>query len=737
MAPPAGRTEKSATRRNAPVRRPASRSSALIIAAVAGAALIAAGVGFIVLRAGAEPPPPPPQAAAPAPVEAAPEIAVPATAPAVDLAAPFAAAMTEAAASFDGDPAGYHTGRALLEERVINAPAFAGTPWVDQARARIADEETRLTAGLPAALEALTAAVYADTEALKHTEALARVEAFRAAWAGIGGADAPIEELAGQARTIILGQAAEWVRKAEGRAAAGAKEAALAELRELADALKGQTLPEVIAALDDAARRLDAGVAPGTPAAELTAQSLYDRAEAWFVIGNIPAAEEAFHQLLKLFPDDPVVTGERSWIDKRLRGIADMKAESVPGDIRVLFFDDCERVLTTAGTGRVSWNKGELQGERAYNGSRVALRSQPVRGSDVKVATEILGAVSRTKTLFQFMGSPIVTFWYYLEVDPKVTLKGDSLMVRAKDQTQTEHYYYIASRPEHNTWAFCAVPMARWKGAGMLNGMPKAGDRFTEIGFGAGAPGESVTLYVDNVAVVTGGTLYYIRDTLKQKAAVIRAVTSDYRQTFYTMDIQIIENLGARVGRTAASTVLVAGGLHANPVFTGLVKGLTGKQVTAIPGAGTAKATMAEIRSYLEKNLPRNPPGVVLIIAGIGDVVAGADPAIAAVSFQGMVDAAFKNGVVPVLCTVPASLDDKYKDGIAALNACIMQVAEDNDVPLIDIYRTFSFNADAATKFYTDKTLLNRQGYQVAAEKFALIMKAVDTYVFKVRKAGK
>ncbi|MFC1582679.1 SGNH/GDSL hydrolase family protein, partial [Planctomycetota bacterium] len=391
--------------------------------------------------------------------------------------------------------------------------------------------------------------------------------------------------------------------------------------------------------------------------------------------------------------------------------------------------EDCERFVSYTRS-RVGWRRGNLQSERTFMKSKAAMKSRLSmgQGKGPGLRAAVQGEGARNKALFYIEGKAVFTFWYFI-TSSRDNVKGDRLHINLRNRSQMDDFFVDVRNPVRGKWSFCAVPIIKFHGRALFGANFKEGDKISGFTIGYGSPGDEVTLYVDNICAVTGSTLYYM------KAKIIDDITVDYRKEFYSMDIYIMEKMISRAAaaktRTNRSLILAVGDQHMNSAFVGLLKGASGKKIITNKGAGTDRVMTADVLSSVEELLPKVKPGITVICTGLNDVVSGmGDASLYATTLQMIVDLCYEHGSLPVLISIPAVKDDEVAQGIYELNKIVQQVAEEQDLPFIDAYKLFSFMADN-NKYYSNKLLLSKAGYQTISKKFGKIAKAINKWVFR------
>ncbi len=90
--------------------------------------------------------------------------------------------------------------------------------------------------------------------------------------------------------------------------------------------------------------------------------------------------------------------------------------------------------------------------------------------------------------------------------------------------------------------------------------------------------------------------------------------------------------------------------------------------------------------------IARNRPSIMLISVGYHDALASTDPSVFAVQLQDIINTVTAQGVIPVLVTAPPRNDgdSALTQRIGAINEVIINTANANNVPVLNLYRLLS-----------------------------------------------
>lgn len=648
----------------------------------------------------------------------------------IDIAEEFDQIVKEANGDFDGTVEGFRKAEKLLHSRILGAEHYKDTDYIEQTWKIMEEKGEEINKKIKQEFYQVQDKVYALMNDLLHKEALKVLEEFPKDYRTFDVWGSRYQRLDDDIKKIADSQFQTWIKDAEEKLEAGQKKNALSFLKEVHEVVDGIVFDEITEKLLRTIQGIETGVKPTEVEGNVSSAAVLELAEFYFNTGNIADAEAEYQKILNFFSGDPDVIENRAGIEKRAAKINRMKEEGKDKEVKILFFDNFEKVLTMRKGSRF-WKFSTYQRVRTFRNSEMAVQSiLMTEESSAAAAAEISGAVPPGMALFAYENNTSFSFWYFIETEQD-TVKGDVLRIRCRDFTMSDNYYYRVQHPEKNKWAFCSVMMDTWLSEGPWGLEPQKNDIFTSISFLYGDFGDEVVFYIDDLAVVSGSTLYYIKDKVAEKAEMIDNITADLRKDFYRMDIEVLENVASMSSKDCdKDVILLVGGIHVQPAFVSAVKNKTGKRIIKINGTGTKRVTSDGIVKNLGALIKKEKPGMVLYVIGMNDIMNGLDIEKFYKKIRTLVDLSIENGAVPVLFTVPASFEEEYKKKIIRVNRDIMDVAKMYYIPIVDVYRIFSFS-DEPLQYYSNKVILKKSGYEAVAEKFSNIFEAVDNYIFQ------
>ncbi|MFH1707969.1 MAG: SGNH/GDSL hydrolase family protein [Planctomycetota bacterium] len=676
-------------------------------------------------------------------------------APPVVDPAEFEKRLARGRTPFNGTVAGFHEGEALLRRGIIEAELFRDTEYPARAQAAIDAERAIVDQMIEAAYNDLHTRVMAAVNELKQKDALALAGSFPAEYRGFGAWEAQAQAMAAEVRTLAGDEYGKWFAAAKAKADGGDRPGAAADLKEILAAAQGQLLDEIAEKLTRQIGMIESGGSLTADGAPADAAGLLAQAHTAFTFGCVQDAEPIYTQLRTAFAGDPAVMKDLALINGRLQAIAEMKARGADAAVQLLLYDDFEQVWSLGKHGNF-WQTGLRQQVQARSNGGYAMKCAP-DAENKTGAVRMAGGTPSDMSAWQNEDNAYFSFWYLLEAD---TPSADHrLSIQCMNRTQADNFHISLAAPVLNQWGFACIPLADWEDNEYAGKKPNKGDEFTGIGIWYGKPGEKAVLYIDNLSVVAGSSLYYIPEKLAAKEKLIAAVTSNPQKDFYRMDIFILDHLVARIGRDIKrDTVLVVGDLHAKDTLLDNLRKEANLKVLRAAGAGTPKGTLKEVLERGAAEVKSKKPGVVFVMAGINDILAAtlnapaeaeakpgpakpdaAKPAEAAppaatntqeiqALFQSFADAVIAAGSLPVFCTLPPSGNSAVNSRITDVNIAVANVARMNYIPLLDAFSLFSLAPDQKELFAND-VALKRGGYKLLNDRALRLMKILQTHI--------